>query len=47
MISIEIISTAYSPQEMAELLREIANQIEEGYTSGIDPIDWGLIVLPN
>ena len=42
MIAIEITTTTSSPQEMAELLREVAYLIDEGYYCGIDPIDWGL-----
>lgn len=37
MLRIEITETTASVDEMAELLRQIANLIEQGYTSGNYP----------
>jgi hypothetical protein len=37
MISINITEEKNTPEEMAETLRHIANQIEQGYTSGYYP----------
>lgn len=44
MRTIEINSEARNRSELADVLRYIANQIDEGYCSGIayDGTDWGV-----
>jgi hypothetical protein len=41
MITIEISEKVENTNDMVDLLRSIANLVEEGYTSGFSP-DWNL-----